>query len=89
MVGTLFLVGCCPPPSWIVAQYEDCVRENPGSVSVLLWGEGVYNPSSLFPGAMFLRRDLEGRGMSPEDRALSDAEAARTILGAGRVLTCS
>ncbi len=90
MKGTLFLVGCCPAPDWLMALYEDCLKNAPKEhVSVLLWGEGVYNPSDRFPQALVIRRDAEGRGLVPGDRALTDGEAARTILQAARVVTCS
>ncbi|MHB1286725.1 MAG: hypothetical protein ACYCYP_09230 [Leptospirales bacterium] len=87
---TLFLVGSSPPPDWIVRAWSES-RENspPGSVSVLLWGEGVYNPSDRFPDALLLLRDALGRGIPPGERALSDREAARWILGAKKVISCS
>ena len=90
MEKLLFLVGCCPPPKWLMAMVEDC-QEYPSEteVSVLLWGEGVYNSRDLFPRALVIRRDSEGRGLDPGDRSLTDGEAARMILEASRVVTCS
>ena len=86
----LFLVGCCPPPDWLMAMLEDCLKSPSGSdFSILLWGEGVYNPPDRFPRALVIRRDAEGRGLLPGDRALTDREAARMILEASRVVTCS
>ena len=90
MEKMLFLVGCCPPPEWFIAMLEDC-QKNPSEkdVAVLLWGEGVYNSRDRFPGALVMRQDSEGRGLEPGDRALTDGEAARMILEASRVVTCS
>ncbi len=86
----LFLVGCSPPPDWLFRVWSESREISPpGSVSVLLWGEGVYNPSDRFPGAVLLLRDAVGRGIPPGERALTDREAARWILGAKRVITCS
>jgi hypothetical protein len=90
MEKILFLVGCCPPPDWLMAMYEDCLKSaSAQEVSVLLWGEGVYNSPDRFPRALVSRRDSEGRGLAPGDRALTDGEAARMILQAARVVTCS
>lgn len=86
----LFLVGCSPPPDWILLAWSESQGNlSPGSVSVLLWGEGVYNPPDRFPGSLLLLRDAVGRGIPAGERALTDREAARWILGAKRVITCS
>ncbi|MHB1606032.1 MAG: hypothetical protein ACYC9S_06470 [Leptospirales bacterium] len=86
----LFLIGSAPPPAWILLAWSQSMENDPpGSVSVLLWGEGVYNSPDRFPGAVLLLRDAVGRGVPPGERALTDREAARWILGAKRVITCS
>jgi hypothetical protein len=88
LTDTLFLIGTCPPPDWILEAIEEA-RNAPGggSVAVLFMGEGVYNSKDRFPDALVLARDAIGRGVSPGDRALTDHEAARWVLNARRVIT--